>query len=242
MHRRVNSNIIDLNYKPKDVHRRTMSNSDFKIAQLSVGLAASSNFYHKPSLILPDSLNSSAIQPHVQSDEIKFTDILDTSIRHFTSINPVCSSLKQISDLKSQIASASHAIENLRQVKQGLHNKLSSLGSKNREFEQENEKLEEYVGSLKNHLDRVKVSVQRAENELKNLKTKNSGIEVGGVIRRDMRSNTYMKDGFGHSSNDEFEVFNAEENSCTVFADPFQFANPSPKVQGKSLYSRSSRK
>lgn len=242
MHRRVNSNIIDLNYKPKDVHRRTMSNSDFKIAQLSVGLAVSNNYYQKPSLILPDSLNSSAIQPHVQSEEIKFTDILDTSIRHFTSINPACNSLKQISDLKSQIASTSNTIENLKLAKQQLHSKLSSLGARNREFEQENEKLEEFVGNLKNHLDKVKISVQRAENELKNLKKRNSAIEVGGPIRRDLRSNTYMKDGFGHSSNDEFEVFNAEENSCTVFADPFQFANPSPKVQGKSLYSRAAKK
>lgn len=241
MHRRVNSNIIDLDTKPKDVHRRTMSNSDFKVSQLSVGLPLHGGFNHKNNLILPDSLNSSAIQPHIQTDETKFIDVLDSSIRHFTSINPANSSLKQISDLKSQITYAKNNIENLKSARMQLSNKLTSLSERNKESEQENEKLEEYVASLKSYLDRVKGNVQKAESELKNLRKKNLAIE-SGVVRRDVRSNTYVKDGVGNSSNDEFEVFNAEEISCAVFADPFQFANPSPKVQGKSLYFRGMRK
>ena len=237
MHRRVNSNQIDP--KPRDHHRRTMSNSDFKLIQLSTNLTTSTLFSQKPQTILPDSLNSSAIQPHTEKPTCSFVEVLDASIKHFTSFASVSNPLKQISDLKSQISSASSNIETLKSNKSKLNEKLAALNGKKQEAEQENEKLEEYVTSLKAHMEKVKFSIQKVENELKQVKKKNMIIEGNGFVRKDSRRNTYMKDlAGGQSSNDEFDVFNAEENSCAVFADPFQFANPSPKVQGRGLYTR----
>jgi DNA repair exonuclease SbcCD ATPase subunit len=220
-----------------------MSNSDFKYNQLATGSTSSISFGHKNSIILPDSLNSSAIQPHVERTQEGFLDVLDSSIKHFTSFSNVSSPLKQISELKAQISLVSSNIETLKGNKSKLNAKLSALHAKNLESEQENEKLEEFVASLKNHMEKLKVSIQKTENELKTIKKKNQMIEGSGFVRKDSRRNTYVKDlkDHGHSSNDEFDVFNAEENSCAVF-DPFQFANPSPKVQGKSLYSRGLRK
>lgn len=237
MHRRVNSNQID--HKPRDHHRRTVSNSDFKLIQLSTNLASSNFFTQKTSMILPDSLNSSAIQANTEKPTCNFIEVLDASIKHFTSFAAVSNPLKQIAELKAQICLTTNSIENLKSNKSKLNGKLAALNEKKQEAEQENEKLEEYVASLKDHMEKVKVSIQKVENELKQVKKKNLMIEGNGFGRKDSRRNTYMKDfAGGQSSNDEFDVFNAEENSCAIFADPFQFANPSPKVQGRGLYTR----
>ena len=237
MHRRVNSNQIDP--KPRDHHRRTMSNSDFKLVQLSSNLTSSTFFAQKPSMILPDSLNSSAIQANIEKPTCSFIEVLDASIKHFTSFASISNPLKQVSELKSQICLASNNIETLKSNKSKLNGKLAALNEKKQEAEQENERLEEYVSSLKEQMEKVKVSIQKVENELKQVKKKNMIVEGSGFVRKDSRRNTYVKDfAGGQCSNDEFDVFNAEENSCAIFADPFQFANPSPKVQGRGLYTR----
>src|SRR5574343_1144822 len=187
MHRRVNSNQKDA--KPRDHHRRTMSNSDFKIMQLSTNLTSSTLFAQKQSIILPDSLNSSAIQPHTEKPTCTFIEVLDASIKHFTSLASISNPLKQISELKSQISITSNTIENLKSNKSKLNTKFNALNAKKLEAEQENEKLEEYVASLKAHMEKVKVSIQKTENELKQAKKKNLMIEGNGPIRKDSRRN-----------------------------------------------------
>lgn len=240
-HRRVNSNIVDANSKPVNAHRRTLSNSDLKISPVS-SYQQNSPYKSKPQLILPDSLNSSAIQPYLQNEENNFLEVLDTSIKHFTSINTVSNPLKQIADLKSQIAYLTKSIDSLKDNRAKLATKYTSLVSKSQESEQETEKLEEYLLQLKNHTEKLKLSVQKTENDLKILKKKNQQNDIGlaSNFRRENRSSTLNKnEKYANSSNDEIDVFNAEENTCMPFSDPFQFANPSPKVLVKNFYSRS---
>ena len=240
MHRRVNSNIIDQNAKPINFHRRTLSNSDLQLSPGAFNPHSIDFLKQKPQLVLPDSLNSSAIQPHLQNEENNFIEILDSSIKHFTSITPASNPLKQIADLKHQIAYMVKNLEAMKENKNELSLKYTSLLSKSDDLESENEKLQECVQDLKEHTEKLKNSLQKSENDLKILKKKNEQIGKSVIpVKKDQKVLSNLKNEvYTNSSNDEIDVFNAEENTCMQFSDPFQFANPSPKVQGKSLYQR----
>ena len=240
MHRRVNSNIVDVFNKPISFHRRAMSNSDLKLSPISPYQLPSSATKLKSQLILPDSLNSSSIQPYLQNDESNFVNVLDASIKHFSNLAVVSNPLKQVIDLKNQIISTTKNIDTMKEYKNELNNKVSSLKIKVQESEQENNKLQEYLSQLKKNAEKLKTKILKSENELQNWKTKNKRIESSVFVsRRDPRSQTSFKpEKYTNSSNDEIDMFNAEENTCMEFADLYHFANPSPKVQSKTLYSR----
>ena len=241
IHRRVTSNVVDFDVKHKGFHRRTLSNLDLKLSPVSANPLQASLNKSKPPLILPDSLNSSAVQPHCQGKESKFLEVLDISIRHFSSILPVVNPLKQISELKNQIIYITKNIDMMRERGGDLASEYNSLKAKNQETSQENEKLQKYLNLLQNNVEKLKSNLQKSESELKILKRQNKDFASPTTppLRRESRAQTLVKPVFHTtSSDDEIDVFNAEENTCMAFKDPFKFGNPSPKVQSKSLYQR----
>ena len=241
MHRRVNSNVIDFDGKQKGFHRRTLSNSDLKLSPLSINPLQVSISKSKPQMILPDSLNSSAVQPQYQGKNSKFLEILDISINHFSSTTPVVNPLKQISELKNQIMYITKNIDMMRERAGDLASESNSLKVKTQETQQENDKLQKYLYQLQNNVEKLKSNLQKSENELKILKRQNKDFSAPATppLRRDSRAQTLIKpEAYTSSSDDEIDVFNPGENTCMPFNDPFKFGNPSPKVQGKSLYQR----
>lgn len=240
MHRRVNSNAVDLNSQEINFHRRTMSNSDIKFNTAAFNLSTSNSVKHKPHFVLPDSLNSSSIQPCLSDEKMNFIEIIDSSLKHFISPSAVPNPLRQISEIRSQIFATSKSIENLKENRSELNEQHSKLKTKSFEVEQENSKLEKNINQMQAHIERLKNTIVKTENELKMIKSKNEQkYPEKKIIRKEMRSNTFNKeDRYTSSSNDEFEVFNAEENTYVHLGDPFQFINPSPRVQEKNLYQR----
>jgi chromosome segregation ATPase len=238
MHRRVNSNIIDINSKPLASHRRTLSNSDLKATPsqnfLSLDLTKS-----KSNLILPDSLNSSIVQ-HLQNEEPTFIETLDFSIKHFSNFASISNPIKQINDLKTQINFFTKNIETLKKNKVDINSKYIYLKDKVHEIDQENYKLQEYINQLQAQAEKLKVSVKKSENELKYLKNKNQKLEFGSISppKNDQRNGILAKNPkYTNSSSDEIDMFNAEEKNCIQF-DVIQFGNPSPRIQPKNLYAR----
>lgn len=237
MHRRVNSNVIDMASKPISFHRRTLSNTDLKISPVNLNVGTHKS---KP-LILPDSLNSSAIQPCLLEENHTFIDVLEQSIKHFSSSNPTINPLKQLSDLKSQIAYYTKNIETLKENRSQLTQKSNTLKGKSFEAKQENNKLYEYISQIEKNTEKLKSSLEKSELELKALKRENQQYSGPSTppLRRETRAQTLLKqEACTNSSNDEIDVFNAEENTCMPYSDPFQFANASPRIPNKNLYQR----